>query len=47
MDAKKPDITLQPSDLIQVPNSKLKSFGGAVMNALGLGSVMRGTPVRY
>jgi polysaccharide export outer membrane protein len=44
---KQPDIALQPNDLIQVPNSKLKSFGGAVMNALGLGAVMRGTPVRY
>ncbi|MEW6209369.1 MAG: polysaccharide biosynthesis/export family protein [Acidobacteriota bacterium] len=47
MNAKKPDIALLPNDVIQVPNSKLKSLGGAVMSALGLGAVMRGTPVRY
>lgn len=46
MDAKQPDIALQPNDLIQVPNSKLKSLGGAFINALGFSSIMRGTPVR-
>ncbi len=46
MEAKKPDIALLPNDVIQVPNSKLKSLGGVVMNALGFSSIMRGTPVR-
>ncbi len=46
MDAKKPDILLQPNDLIQIPNSKLKSFGGAIISALGFSSRMRGVPLR-
>jgi polysaccharide export outer membrane protein len=47
MDGRKPDIKLMANDIIQVPNSKFKSFGGAVLNAFGMGAVVGRSPVRY
>jgi polysaccharide export outer membrane protein len=46
MAGKKPDVPLKKNDVIQVPNSSLKSIGGRLLNAFGMNSVMRGVPVR-
>ena len=46
MDGKKPDIPLAANDMIIVPHSKAKAFGGAILNAFGIGMATRGVPVR-
>ncbi len=46
MDGKKPDVPLLANDMIIVPHSKAKAFGGAILNAFGMGMATRGVPVR-
>jgi protein involved in polysaccharide export with SLBB domain len=46
MAGRKPDVPLRKNDVIQVPNSSLKSIGGRLLNAFGMNSVMRGVPIR-
>jgi polysaccharide export outer membrane protein len=45
MSGKQDDIPLLANDIIIVPNSRLKSVGGAILNAFGTNVVTRG--VRY
>jgi len=42
MNGKKDDIPLQANDIIVVPNSRLKSVGGAFLRAFGMATVNRG-----
>jgi polysaccharide export outer membrane protein len=46
MDGKKPDVPLMANDMIIVPHSKAKAFGGALLNAFGVGVAQRGVPIR-
>ncbi len=46
MDGKKPDVTLVANDMVIIPHSKAKAFGGAILNAFGIGMATRGVPVR-
>jgi polysaccharide biosynthesis/export protein len=46
MSGKKPDILLQANDFIVVPNSKMKSITGTVLQAFGMQSIQRGVLIR-
>jgi polysaccharide biosynthesis/export protein len=39
MDGKKPDVPILPNDVIIVPNSRMKSVSGALLQALGVNSM--------
>ena len=41
MNGKKQDVAILPNDIIIVPNSQLKSVGGALLRAFGLTTVQR------
>ena len=41
MKGKKPDIPIMANDIIMVPNSTMKSIGGALLSAFGMTSVTR------
>jgi hypothetical protein len=45
VNGKKEDIPLQANDVIIVPNSRTKSIGGMLLQALGVNSAR--LPVRY
>jgi hypothetical protein len=41
MSGKKEDISIIANDIIIVPNSRSKTFGGALLRAFGLSTVAR------
>ena len=41
MKGKKPDVPIMANDIIMVPNSTMKSIGGALLSAFGMTSVTR------
>jgi hypothetical protein len=41
MSGKKEDVPIMANDIIIVPNSRMKSVGGALLRAFGLNSVTR------
>jgi hypothetical protein len=41
MKGKKDDIPIIANDIIIVPNSRMKSFGGALIKAFGLSTITR------
>jgi hypothetical protein len=45
MKGKKDDIPLLANDMIIIPNSRKKSIGGALLQALGVNSAR--LPIRY
>lgn len=46
MNGKKPDVLLQANDFIVVPNSRMKSVTGAMLQAFGMQTVQRGVIIR-
>lgn len=47
MSGKKDDLGIIANDIIIIPNSRVRSVGGALLRAFGIGTVNRGVPVRY
>jgi polysaccharide export outer membrane protein len=41
MDGKAPDVPIRANDMIIVPNSRMKSIGGTLLNAFGLTTITR------
>jgi polysaccharide export outer membrane protein len=42
MNGKRPDIPIVANDIVMIPNSRLKSVGGTILNAFGLSTLQRG-----
>jgi polysaccharide export outer membrane protein len=44
MSGKKADVPIMANDIVIVPNSRMKSVGGALLSAFGMHAVIRGLP---